>query len=220
MTRNVSDFYILTLFINFVLLRVRRIMDPCFAIIDRNTLSYVALKHVLQDMFNQVDVFAYNSIEDFIRDSNRHFIHFFVSADILFSNADEFDTLKSQTTVLYTGAAGNIERNGFRVLDVSLSEEKIIQQLQHLQNTGKYENKLSPTKSADNLVQRLSQREKEVLRLIVKGKLNKEVADELKISLPTAIFHRNNICEKFQTRSVGKLTVMAVLSGLVDINEI
>lgn len=220
MTRDVSNFYILTLFINFVLLRLRRIMDPCFAIIDRNTLSYVALKHVLQDMFNQVDVFAYNSIEDFIRDSNRHFIHFFVSADILFSNADEFDTLKNQTTVLYTGAAGNIERNGFRVLDVSLSEEKIIQQLQHLQNTGKYENKLSPTKSADNLVQRLSQREKEVLRLIVKGKLNKEVADELKISLPTAIFHRNNICEKFQTRSVGKLTVMAVLSGLVDINEI
>ena len=70
------------------------------------------------------------------------------------------------------------------------------------------------------MVQKLSQREKDVLRLIVKGRLNKEVADELNISLATAIFHRNNICDKLQTRSVGKLTVMAVLSGLVDINEI
>lgn len=195
-------------------------MDPCFAIIDRNTLSYVALRHVLQDMFNHVDVFAYNSIEEFIRDSNRHFVHFFVSSDILFCNAEEFDTLKSQTTILYTGSAGNIERNGFRILDVSLSEEKIMEQLMHLQSTGKYENKISPTKSADDVVQRLSQREKDVLRLIVKGRLNKEIAGELGISMPTAIFHRNNICDKLQTRSVGKLTVMAVLSGLVDINEI
>ena len=195
-------------------------MDPCFAIIDRNTLSYVALRHVLQDMFNHVDVFAYNSIEEFIRDSNRHFVHFFVSSDILFCNAEEFDTLKSQTTILYTGSAGTIERNGFRILDVSLSEEKIVEQLMHLQSTGKYENKISPTKSADDVVQRLSQREKDVLRLIVKGRLNKEIAGELGISMPTAIFHRNNICDKLQTRSVGKLTVMAVLSGLVDINEI
>ena len=195
-------------------------MDPCFAIIDRNTLSYVALRHVLQDMFNHVDVFAYNSIEEFIRDSNRHFVQFFVSSDILFCNAEEFDTLKSQTTILYTGSAGNIERNGFRILDVSLSEEKIVEQLMHLQSTGKYENKISPTKSADDVVQRLSQREKDVLRLIVKGRLNKEIAGELGISMPTAIFHRNNICDKLQTRSVGKLTVMAVLSGLVDINEI
>lgn len=195
-------------------------MDPCFAIIDRNTLSYVALRHVLQDMFNHVDVFAYNTIEEFIRDSNRHFVHFFVSSDILFCNVDEFDTLKSQTTILYTGSAGNIERNGFRILDVSLSEDKIVEQLKHLQNTGKYENNISPTKSADDVIQRLSQREKDVLRLIVKGRLNKEIANELGISMPTAIFHRNNICDKLQTRSVGKLTVMAVLSGLVDINEI
>ena len=195
-------------------------MDPCFAIIDRNTLSYVALKHVLQDMFNHVDVFAYNTIDAFIRDSNRHFVHFFVSADILFCNAEEFDTLKNETTVLYTGAAANIERNGYRVLDVSLPEDKIIEQLRHLQNTGKYEGKSSSARSAEDVVQRLSQREKDVLRLIVKGRLNKEVADELKISLPTAIFHRNNICDKLQTRSVGKLTVMAVLSGLVDLNEV
>ena len=118
------------------------------------------------------------------------------------------------------GIAANIEKNGFRVLDVSLSEDRIIEQLKHLQNTGRYQSRPTAAKTADDALQKLSQREKDVLRLIVKGRLNKEVADELKISLATAIFHRNNICDKLQTRSVGKLTVMAVLSGLVDINEI
>lgn len=195
-------------------------MDPCFAIIDRNTLSYMALRNVLQDMFNHVDVFAYNSLEEFIRDSNRHFVHFFVSSEILFCNTDEFETLKHQTTVVSPGPSENIEQAGYRLLDISLPEEDIISQLSHLQNTGKYESRDMAGKHPGDIVHRLSPREKNVLRLIVKGYLNKEVADELNISLATAIFHRNNICEKLNTRSVGKMTVMAVLSGLVDLNEI
>ena len=195
-------------------------MEPCFAIIDRNTLSYMALKHVLQDMFNHVEVHAYNTIEDFIRDSNRHFVHFFVSSDILFTNADEFETLKDQTTILSTGLMSNIEKTGYRILDISQPDDQIVLQLTHLQNTGRYENTSNQSNSTKDIVQRLSQREKDVLRLIVMGKLNKEVAHELNITLATAIFHRNNICDKLQTRSVGKMTVLAVISGLVDINEI
>ena len=195
-------------------------MEPCFAIIDRNTLSYMALKHVLQDMFNHVEVHAYNTIEDFIRDSNRHFVHFFVSSDILFTNADEFETLKDQTTILSTGLMSNIEKSGYRILDISQPEDQIVLQLTHLQNTGRYENTSNLSNSTKDIIQRLSQREKDVLRLIVMGKLNKEVAHELNITLATAIFHRNNICDKLQTRSVGKMTVLAVISGLVDINEI
>ena len=67
----------------------------------------------------------------------------------------------------------------------------------------------------------LAQREK-VQTLVEKMSktINKEIAQQLNISTPTAIFHRNNICEKLQTRSIGKLTVYAVLSGLVDLKEI
>lgn len=195
-------------------------MDPCFAIIDRNTLSYMALRNVLQDMFNHVEVFAYNSMDEFIRDSNRHFVHFFVSADIFFSNADEFETLLEQTTVLSAGQAANIKMTGCRILDISLPEEQIIKQLEHLQNTGRYPKEHRDRIMSENIIQSLSRREKDVLRLIVKGMINKEIAHELDISVATAIFHRNNICTKLHTRSVGKLTVMAVLSGLVDINEI
>jgi DNA-binding CsgD family transcriptional regulator len=66
----------------------------------------------------------------------------------------------------------------------------------------------------------LSQREQEVLALMVKGHINKEIADLLNISLTTVIFHRNNISEKLQTRSIGRLTIYAVLNNIVSLSEI
>jgi FixJ family two-component response regulator len=66
----------------------------------------------------------------------------------------------------------------------------------------------------------LSQREKEVLALLVKGYINKEIADKLNISLTTVIFHRNNISEKLKTRSLGRLTIYAVLNNIVSLSEI
>ena len=47
-------------------------MTPCFAIIDTNTLSGMALRNILWDMFNYVEIHTYSNVEDFIRDSNRH----------------------------------------------------------------------------------------------------------------------------------------------------
>lgn len=69
-------------------------------------------------------------------------------------------------------------------------------------------------------VEKLSTREIDVLVLMVKGLLNKEIASELNISLPTVVFHRNNIYEKLGTRSIGKLTIMAVIHNLVPVSEI
>lgn len=196
-------------------------MNPCFAIIDRNTLESTALKEILSQVFSQVEIQSYNSMESFIRDSNRHFIHFFVSSDILFTDAEEFETLKDMTTVLSLGRNTNIEKSGFRTLDVSYNEEELVCRLVQLQKIGHYGNIEAKAQiSKDKSNRCLSNREKEVLRLMVMGFINKEIAQKLNISLTTVIFHRNNICEKLQTRSIGKLTIFAVLSGIVDIKEI
>ena len=196
-------------------------MTPCFAIIDRNTLESSALKDILWELFNHVEIHVYSSIDSFIRDSNRHFVHFFVSSEILFSDSDEFDTLKDMTTVLTDGGNENIEQSGYRTLDITSSEEEIVTRLMDLQQIGHYgKMQTSAIESEGSKKQKLSDREKEVLRLMVKGLINKEIAKELNISTTTVIFHRNNICDKLQTRSVGKLTIYAVLSGIVSIKEI
>lgn len=195
-------------------------MNPCFAIIDSNTLETIALRNILWDMFNGVEICSYTSMDAFIRDSNRHFVHFFVDSDILFSEAEEFEMLKNQTTVISKGENRACEESGFKVLDITRPEHEIMQDLRRIQNTGLYGEAPEIGKDTKGITERLSTREKEVLTLMVKGFINKEIANELGISLPTVIFHRNNICIKLKTRSIGKMTVYAVLAGIVEINEI
>jgi len=194
-------------------------MTPCLAIIDSNTLENIALKDILWEIFNQVEILQYNDIESFILDSNRHFVHFFVSSDILFENADEFETLKEMTTVLSQGCNANLDRSGYRYIDTSCPEEEIISRIIHFNSEGRY-GKVGLKNDGLTEKEILSDREKEVLALIVKGLINKEIAQKLNISTTTVIFHRNNICEKLQTRSIGKLTVYAVLSGIISLQEI
>ena len=73
---------------------------------------------------------------------------------------------------------------------------------------------------APDYAELLSQREKDVLALTVKGYINKEIADTLNISTATVIFHRRNIAEKLGTRSVGRMTIYAVMNGIVDMHEL
>ncbi len=66
----------------------------------------------------------------------------------------------------------------------------------------------------------LTNRENDVLRLIVKGRLNKEIASELSISFNTVLTHRKNIISKLGIKSVPGLTLYAYISGLVSSKEI
>ena len=111
------------------------------------------------------------------------------------------------------------EKAGFEVLDISLPEQELMSKLLRIQLISRYD----VQQTASGKLRKgdmLSSREKEVLKLMIKGLTNKEIGEALGVSITTAIFHRNNICEKLQTRSIGKLTIFAVLSGIVDINEI
>jgi len=58
----------------------------------------------------------------------------------------------------------------------------------------------------------LTEREVEVMNLIVAGKLNKQVADVLNISIKTVEVHRSRIMNKMAVRTVAEL-VQAVMRG-------
>jgi len=64
--------------------------------------------------------------------------------------------------------------------------------------------------------QKLSQREREVLKLIAEGYKNKEIAEELCISLKTVEKHRANLMKKLDLHNAAGLTVYAVGKGLVS----
>jgi DNA-binding NarL/FixJ family response regulator len=62
----------------------------------------------------------------------------------------------------------------------------------------------------------LSQREREVLKLIAEGYKNKEIADDMCISLKTVEKHRANLMKKLDLHNAAALTVYAMEKGLVN----
>ena len=61
----------------------------------------------------------------------------------------------------------------------------------------------------------LTQREREILKLIAEGYKNKEIADDLCISVKTVEKHRANLMEKLDLHSIQALTAFAIGKGLV-----
>lgn len=63
---------------------------------------------------------------------------------------------------------------------------------------------------------KLSEREKEVLALVVNELSSLEIASKLKISVRTVDTHRKHIAKKLQTKSLIGLTKYAIQEGMID----
>ena len=75
------------------------------------------------------------------------------------------------------------------------------------------------TDSADDYPE-LTMREREIVVGIAKGLSNKEIAEELHVSVNTVMTHRRNIASKLQIHSPAGLTIYAIVTKLVDITEV
>ena len=67
--------------------------------------------------------------------------------------------------------------------------------------------------SRDALLAKLTAREAQVLERIVAGRLNKQIADDLGISIKTVEAHRANIMEKLNANTVADLLKIALASS-------
>jgi DNA-binding NarL/FixJ family response regulator len=63
----------------------------------------------------------------------------------------------------------------------------------------------------------LTQRELEILQHIVAGKSNKEIANDLKLSVNTVSVHRANIMDALGIHKTAELVVYAIRNGLVNL---
>lgn len=110
---------------------------------------------------------------------------------------------------------GNLDRNARKLYDEALriSDDiaTIESRIASLVASGKQE-----TEEKESL----SNREKEIVALVVKGMTNKEIADKLFLSLHTVNTHRRNIARKLEIHSATGLTIYAIMNRLVDLSEI
>jgi DNA-binding CsgD family transcriptional regulator/N-acetylneuraminic acid mutarotase len=70
-----------------------------------------------------------------------------------------------------------------------------------------------------NEISQISEREREILRLVATGATNQQIAYQLNISINTVKVHLRNIFGKIGVASRTEATVFAVRSGLVQISE-
>jgi len=72
----------------------------------------------------------------------------------------------------------------------------------------------------ENPYDKLSDREKQVLKLVAEGHTHKEVADMLNISVKTVIAHQTNIGEKLGIHTRAGLIKFAIQKGIIKIDGV
>ena len=208
-------------------------MIPRIAIIDQNTLEATGLKSIIGDIAPMADVSIFSSVEDMQREMEENtdgtipFVHFFVSSQIVVERADFFLQRQRQTIVLTAQPVSGPQFSHFRTLCTAQLEHDFLKSILTLFQHAHGQHSPHPTPamaegdSAHEPVKGiLSARETEVLALIVRGFINKEIADRHNISINTVITHRKNITRKTGIKTVAGLTVYAILNGYVDINSV
>lgn len=69
----------------------------------------------------------------------------------------------------------------------------------------------------DTVYRDLTNREKEVLLLLIQGKNNKEIAKELIISTHTAKTHVGAILRKFEVKNKVQATIYAIKNNIIEV---
>lgn len=191
---------------------------PLVAIVCANSLTVVGLKQLLQSVMPSIEMEAFASASELQGSQPERFFHFFVDISILLSDRFFFTENSRRTIVLTTAKEHAAQLPEFHCVCVTEGEKALVRSLLMTLREG-HPHGEHISRSVRQRPQ-LSSREVEVLSLLVRGFINKEIADRLNISLTTVITHRKNIVEKLGLRSLSALTVYAVMNGYVDLEQI
>lgn len=194
-------------------------MIPEIAIVEQNTLTALGLQTIIEELLPKAIIRVFPSFERLVDDTPDMYAHYFVSAQIYFAHTAFFLERKTKTIVLSGGEQPTL--NGIHTLNIHLPQDKLVKGIMALRSSG-HDGAQRPASSypQHDTEHDLSPREIEVLILITKGFINKEIADKLSISLTTVISHRKNITEKLGIKSASGLAVYAVMHGYIEADSI
>lgn len=196
---------------------------PEIAIVEPNTLTSLGLKAILERMIPMATIRCFNSFGKLMDDTPDMYAHYFISAQIYVEHNAFFLPRKRKTIVLASDSP-QFQLSGVPALNIYEPEEDLVKNIlklhQHAHHDGHPMKNIPAMPPMAVHQEILSSREIEVLVLITKGLINKEIADKLNISLTTVITHRKNITEKLGIKSVSGLTIYAVMNGYVEADRI
>ena len=189
-------------------------MIPAIAIIESNALSAIGLEKLITDIMPMLDVRVFMSVDELQSADPALYAHFFVSSRIYFEHTSFFRGYAHKTIVLVNG---DLQIQDIPTLNICQNQANITKAIISLYRSAHNSERATRKPMPQTEAPLLSPRETEVAILLVRGLINKEIADRLNISITTVITHRKNIMEKLHARSLSDVTVYAIMNGLIDI---
>ncbi len=138
----------------------------------------------------------------------------FISEFRLQDASGKYTRMIEQHQALKLDSRGNIWLS-MSIIDVSPNQQETDSVNSRLFNfrTGK---SIPLTTTLRNSQQKLTNREKEILRMVKGGLLSKEISDKLSISVHTVNTHRQRVLEKLGANNSHEAVVLASKLGLLD----
>lgn len=132
---------------------------------------------------------------------------------------EKLDSHGSQLPIIFVTGHGDVpmavaalQRGACDFIEKPFHNEELLSRIERALELDK---QLATRRKRDDAIShrldQLTQREREVMNLVVVGKLNKQIADELNISMKTVEAHRARVMEKMGVRTLAEL-VKAVMT--------
>ena len=131
---------------------------------------------------------------------------------VLFDRLAERELLGVLPVVFLTGhgdvptAVGAVKRGAFDFVEKPFANNALVDLVERaLEHGGAAQRAREAAREVRQRIDKLSARELEVMRLVLEGRLNKLIADDLGISLRTVEIHRSRVFEKMAVKSAVEL---------------
>jgi two-component system response regulator TtrR len=132
---------------------------------------------------------------------------------------ERLDALGSQLPIIFVTGHGDVpmavsalQRGACDFIEKPFNNEELLSRIKRaLELDCQLAARRQRNSAIAHRLEQLTQREREVMQLVVAGKLNKQIADQLDISMKTVEAHRARVMEKMGVRTLAEL-VKAVMS--------
>ena len=131
---------------------------------------------------------------------------YIITPNVLIDNIDFFIPRKNRLLVISDSENTSVTESSIKTISAYCDYNLIVDAIKTL---------IISTEDLKIKNHELSSREIEVLKEIASGKIIKEIADSLNISVNTVLTHRKNISSKLGIRSVSGLSLYAMMNGII-----
>jgi FixJ family two-component response regulator len=138
-----------------------------------------------------------------------------------FDLQEELVDMKSHLPIIFITGLGSIQmsvkalkKGALNFLEKPFSEDELLQSINEaLAVSRKLRTEREDIEKAQKLLNALTLRESEIMKYVITGMLNKQIASELQIAEQTVKLHRQRICEKLGVKSVPEIIRIAEKAG-------